>query len=190
MHKFTFALVAASSFLLASETTTYPDIKHAVQRQGHYYGPGKYQGDCVLFFTNGSQWKVHPDDQSRCFHWVSTDNLTITSRKIFCCKWDHSFIITNTTLNESVKAMLVDHGPNATYVTELKPSDHWGYTQVLLSDDSCFEVLFEKSSFSIGDKVYIVEMNSHDSFWNYALIKGTETNNTAIKAHLLTDMTQ
>jgi len=187
MHKFTIALVTACSCLFASDTQTFPIIKHVVQRQGHYCNPGKYQGDRVLIFTNGSQWKVHADDQSKCYHWVSTDPLSIKLRKTYYCKWDHSFIIQNEnpSINESVRAMLIDHGPSSTFVAQLSPSPHYGYTQVTLSDGFSFEVLFNKGSFSLGDKVYVIEINHRDSFWNYALIKGTETNNIAIKAHFL-----
>ncbi len=164
-----------------------PEYRHQLLRTGTFMGDsqGNYRGDKLLIFVDGSHWKVHPHDHSKCFHWQSSDTLTIHKRPYYLRRWEHPFTVVNVSLDEKVRAMPIQHADNPLTVVDMRPSDHCGYKTVVLSDGTRWDLLFNRYPFTAGEKVYVAE--NENSFRTHILIVNTGSQSQGFEAHLAGD---
>lgn len=79
----------------------------------HFNGDrhGDFKGDILVHLTDGSIWKVHPDDRETVSNWGPDEIVHIQLRKSFYWfKREHKFSMLNHFRGESVKVMLIFHG--------------------------------------------------------------------------------
>lgn len=162
---------------------------------------GDFRGDLVAILSDGSQWKVHPDNPEKFRRWNMGDRIHVAVRTSFYWfKREHKFHLYNHENGECVKAMLVNYGeaplvivdatkPTATdsvtvpiyatdangnlYVVGYKDVPCTYRSYVTLSDGSVWQIGKNFSSFTYGRKVYVGYNESSTAFKPF-LISGTE----------------
>lgn len=159
---------------------------------------GDFRGDIVIYLADGSAWKGHPNDQKRLSRWEPGDFVHISLRtSSYWFKREHKFLLNNHSRKETVKVMLVDHGPqplmicsiSEIYYTEVELIPVWGWNDndeytilyydeepiykqnITLSDGSGWIIHKNFSKFLRGAGAYI----GFDEFKNqFFLIVGQE----------------
>jgi len=159
---------------------------------------GDFRGNMVVSLSNGSAWKGHPNDQKRLSRWEPGDLVHISLRtSSYWFKREHKFLLNNHSKKETVKVMLVGHGPqplvisslSEVYYVEVELVPVWGWDEndayvilyhevepiykqnITLSDGSGWIIYKNFNEFLRGTAVYI----GFDEFKNqFFLIAGQE----------------
>ncbi|MEM1282834.1 MAG: hypothetical protein AAGG81_04695, partial [Chlamydiota bacterium] len=144
---------------------------------------GDFRGDYVAVLSDGSQWKVHPDQPEKFQGWNVGDRIHVEVRTSFYWfKREHKFHLYNHNNGEYIKVMLVDYGDQPLVVIDAtKPVATDSYTvpiirtdsngniyvvghrevpcsyqsYVTISDGSVWTISKEFSKFKYGRKVYV-----------------------------------
>lgn len=116
MRKFlsTFFLLFVINTLQAVQNYAYvyPPIMQTIQETLVYGGDrhGDFRGDYVVALSDGSLWKVHPNDRLRYESWFIGDQVHVSVRTDFYWfKREHKFLLNNDSRPDAVKVMLVGH---------------------------------------------------------------------------------
>lgn len=71
---------------------------------------GDFVGDYVAILQDGSEWKIHPDDQEKFAKWLMNDLVhTEVRTSFYWFKREHKFSLKNHNNGDSVRAMLIRH---------------------------------------------------------------------------------
>lgn len=154
---------------------------------------GKYKGNLVVHFEDGSAWKIHPDDQNTVEAWLPEDIIHPEY-----CGWScrsHPLVLRNISLDESARAMFIAFPENALtveqatshfdhcYTTESEDYDgsitttnHYVYEYIVtLSDNTLWNYFSEGSEeLHIGDFAYISCQISGNRIPKYFIISAIE----------------
>lgn len=90
----------------------YPEVEQTLIGTEIFRGDrhGQFEGDYVADLSDGSAWKVHPEDREVYAGWHVGDTLRAKVRTDFYWfKREHKFWLYNMTRGESVKAMIIQH---------------------------------------------------------------------------------
>lgn len=151
---------------------------------------GDFKDNFVVYLSDGSRWKVHPDETERLREWKIGESIDIHLRTSFYWfKREHKFFLKNHNRGESIKAMIVHYGEEPlrivntldSFHTEYRANIHNGvdlkgnlYTYVtydpyivqtrniFLSDGSQGIVRHHLDKFILGAKVYIGSRETGD----------------------------
>lgn len=78
---------------------------------------GRFVGDPLATLSDGSQWKVHPDNKKRFFDWQQGDKVYILPRTSFYWfKREHKFKMYNATKDQYIKVMFIRYPSHARYI--------------------------------------------------------------------------
>lgn len=97
---------------------------HAQTVEGFYVfqgdSCGDFKGDTVILLSDGSAWKVHPDQKRAVPQWQVGDDVRVSIRNShYYFKREHKFKLVNHALGgKSLKVMLVDYGHYPLYVVD------------------------------------------------------------------------
>ncbi len=123
--------------------STIRDLKEVSLFDGDSHGD--FKNDFVATLSDGSAWKVHPDDTEKFSAWQLNDQIYVHARRSrYWFKREHNLELYNIKLNESVKAMLVEYPQEPLYVTDVACyiADRYLRTkEYVASNGKTFEVL-------------------------------------------------
>lgn len=111
---FSFCLLTMSESLNAVTNfrEIYPPVVQQINGTLIYEGDqhGNFEGDYVAYLSDGSCWKVHPNDREKYESWSQDDLVRIKVRTSFYWfKREHKFSLYNYNRGEEVFVMLVRH---------------------------------------------------------------------------------
>ena len=90
----------------------YPETVQTLELIGDFAGDrhGAFRGDLVAKLSDGSEWKVHPENRDSFSRWCQGDVVRVMARTDwYWFKREHKFSLYNYNTNESVKVMIVAH---------------------------------------------------------------------------------
>ena len=104
-------------FLLSIATIAFGDsipskLSNYLQGIGIFEGDrhGDFSGNLVAFLSDGSAWKIHPDDTDKMDNWEIGDSVHVSLRTSFYWfKREHKFLLRNHEKGASVKVMIIEH---------------------------------------------------------------------------------
>lgn len=177
---------------------------------------GDFEGDLLAILSDGSAWKIHPDDQEKASNWELGDFVHISVRTSFYWfKREHKFLLCNHNRGEALKVMIIRHAQpplqilatsdtyptNMIEVEEYVANDRLGnpiFEEEIIPADFKKEItLNDGTSWIIGEKfedfspetfVYMGEKETEEGIDKF-LICGTEREAvwTWIKPHSVSD---
>lgn len=92
--------------------TVYPEVGQTLVGTEIFVGDrhGDFEGDYVTHLSDGSAWKIHPDNREVYQTWCVGDVVRIKVRTDwYWFKREHKFFLYNQTRGESAKVMLIQH---------------------------------------------------------------------------------
>ena len=159
---------------------------------------GDFRNDYVAILSDGSEWKIHPQDRDMFSNWNINDYVHIRVRTSFYWfKREHKFEMYNHTRNEAARVMIIQYPyypliivNTQTYLTnsELVPittkdengneyTDYYlvnTYEKVIyLNDGSAWIIKNDIDSFNQGNYVYLGVNDARDGMYFFVLT-GTE----------------
>jgi hypothetical protein len=159
---------------------------------------GEFFGNSVTILSDGSAWKVHPDDELKYSLWLPGETVHPQVRTSFYWfKREHKFELQNLCRNESIRVMLVQYPTYPLYITHVDWVEHGGYytthktkdasgnsyslikwnplylKNVYLNDGSIWHIVTDNKNFKEGKFVYSGIQTNANGF-EYFLIAGTE----------------
>jgi hypothetical protein len=79
---------------------------------------GEFRNDFTAVLSDGSAWKIHPQDRGLFSRWALNDELEVGVRTSFYWfKREHKFYLYNSTREEEARVMLVDYQGMPLYVS-------------------------------------------------------------------------
>jgi hypothetical protein len=167
---------------------------------------GDFIGDPVFRLYDGSEWKCHPKDAAKVALWGPNDVVEISVRTSFYFfKREHKFFLTNHTLNDTVRVMVVKYPNDPLYIMNVeyvevdrklktvvwKDIDGNKYTEskwviyynqyLHLNDGSTWLITDPDYHYEQGIFVYLCYNYSPKGFWT-AIASGTGRDSQWIKA--------
>lgn len=130
MLKNMFMFCAMSFFLISwlsaqekslYEIPEYPElrIESVYKFEGDKHGD--FKGDFVTVLSDGSRWKIHPQDSYKYRKWSTGSPVHIAKRtSYYYFKREHKFELVNLTNNETVRAMLVQYPPTPLFIAYIE----------------------------------------------------------------------
>jgi hypothetical protein len=117
MSKFVIALalmltVAGTAFGIVEFHAIYPPSVQTIFMTDTFRGDshGEFKGDYVTILSDGSAWKIHPQDRFKYESWSSGEHVHIMYRTDFYFfSRQHKFWLYNHDRNESCRVMLAQH---------------------------------------------------------------------------------
>lgn len=71
---------------------------------------GDFRNNIVVCLSDGSRWKVHPDDMVNLSEWKIGASISLFPRSSsYWLKREHKFRLYNADIDESVKAMIISY---------------------------------------------------------------------------------
>ncbi|MDR3624104.1 MAG: hypothetical protein P4L16_03065 [Chlamydiales bacterium] len=109
MIKYIFITILLLVFLIPLKATIEIERYQLFSGDKH----GDFKNDIVVYLTDGSGWKTHPNDKDLLSTWKPGESIHISLRtSYYYFKREHKFLLYNHDRKESVKAMLIDYGPH------------------------------------------------------------------------------
>lgn len=175
-------LTCISAFALSNPEKVYPPINQKLVGQATFQGDrhDEFFGDLVAIFSDGSAWKVHPEDRVLFQGWKKNDTVSITLRDdSYWFSRQHHFAILNFTRKESVRAMLVRQKKEPLKVIATRfffKDSFWGEfrKELTLSDQSKWVIQDDFSNFTIGKPLYIGAIGAPNEYYDFLLITGDQ----------------
>ena len=80
---------------------------------------GDFKGDLIAILSDGSAWKIHPNDREKASSWELDSSVHISLRTSFYWfKREHKFLLCNHDKGDSVKVMVVKYAESPLQIIE------------------------------------------------------------------------
>lgn len=125
-----------------------------------YHGDnhGDFKNNYVAILSDGSRWKIHPDDADKFSSWTINDECHIAVRTSFYFfKREHKFELFNHTRNESVRAMIVRYPPDPLKIIDMDIYVYETWYETICQTDEEGHVIYcyEEERRSYEAKIYL-----------------------------------
>lgn len=195
--------VVSTAFSVVEFEMLYPPSVQSLIATDIFRGDshGQFLGDSVAILSDGSAWKIHPEDTEKYSRWSVGDRVRIRYRtEFYWFKREHKFSLYNQTNGESCRVMIAQHSnypyrriestellTREEYVTKTKVVDgkrikksSWEqvpYAKILrLSDGSIWRIKNRSKfdRFSMGTSVFVGVQGTPGIDYDFILIIGLE----------------
>lgn len=152
---------------------------------------GDFKDHIVVCLSDGSQWKVHPNEIPEASGWEIGTSISLSPRmSSFLYASEHKFLLNNLATGESVKAMLVNYNKEPltiAHVSTFTMANHIGigflisipifetYYHLTLSDGTDWIISEVEGPFMEGQEVYMSSPENSGNSQPFIIIrKGRE----------------
>lgn len=218
MNKFLGALalmmcVVSTAFGVVEFESIYPPSVQYLITTDFFRGDsqGAFVGNPVAILSDGSAWKIHPEDAEKYSHWSVNDRLRVRYRtEFYWFKREHKFWLYNHNNGESCRVMIAQHSnypfrriestellsreeyvEKVTYIDGTKyKKGSWEqvpYAKILrLSDGSIWRIKNQKKfdQFPMGASVFVGVQGTPGIEYDFILIVGLEREAISTRARL------